>query len=55
LSEALPKNGDVPKSRSNISSPWSHRQAPHITWAKNGEVIIQVAGIGASGKTFIKK
>ena len=30
-------------------------KAPHFTWAKDGEVIIQVTGIGPSGKTFIKK
>jgi quercetin dioxygenase-like cupin family protein len=28
-------------------------KAPHSTWAKDGEVIIQVTGIGPSGKTFI--
>ena len=28
-------------------------KAPHYTWAKDGEVIIQVTGIGPSGKTFI--
>src|SRR5262245_53197670 len=28
-------------------------RAPHFTWAKDGEVIIQVTGIGPSGKTFI--
>ena len=27
----------------------------HYTWAKDGEVIIQLTGIGPSGKTFIKK
>jgi hypothetical protein len=30
-------------------------RAPHYTWAKDGEVIIQVTGIGTSGKTFIKQ
>ena len=30
-------------------------KAPHFTWAKDGEVIIQITGIGPSGKTFIKK
>jgi quercetin dioxygenase-like cupin family protein len=30
-------------------------KAPHYTWAKDGEVIIQVTGVGPSGKTFIKK
>jgi quercetin dioxygenase-like cupin family protein len=28
-------------------------KAPHFTWAKDGEVIIQVTGIGPSGKTPI--
>ncbi len=28
-------------------------KAPHFTWAKDGEVIIQITGIGPSGKTFI--
>jgi hypothetical protein len=28
-------------------------RAPHFTWAKDGEVIIQITGIGPSGKTFI--
>jgi quercetin dioxygenase-like cupin family protein len=28
-------------------------KAPHFTWAKDGEVIIQVTGVGPSGKTFI--
>jgi hypothetical protein len=28
-------------------------KAPHYTWAKDGEVIIQVTGVGPSGKTFI--
>ena len=28
-------------------------RTPHYTWAKDGEVIIQVTGIGPSGKTFI--
>src|SRR5262249_30181324 len=28
-------------------------RAPHFSWAKDGEVIIQVTGIGPSGKTFI--
>ena len=26
---------------------------PHYTWAKDGEVIIQVTGVGPTGKTFI--
>jgi hypothetical protein len=30
-------------------------KAPHFTWAKDGEVVIQLTGIGPSGKTFIKK
>jgi len=30
-------------------------KAPHFTWAKDGEVIIQITGMGPSGKTFIKK
>ena len=29
-------------------------KAPHFTWAKDGEVIIQLTGIGPSGKTFIQ-
>jgi len=29
--------------------------SPHFTWAKDGEVIIQLTGMGPSGKTFIKK
>ena len=28
-------------------------KAPHFTWAKDGEVIIQVTGVGPMGKTFI--
>ena len=28
-------------------------KAPHSTWGKDGEVIIQVTGVGPSGKTFI--
>jgi quercetin dioxygenase-like cupin family protein len=28
-------------------------KATHSTWAKDGEVIIQVTGVGPSGKTFI--
>ena len=28
-------------------------KAPHFTWAKDGEVIIQISGIGPSGKTYI--
>jgi quercetin dioxygenase-like cupin family protein len=31
------------------------QKAPHFTWAKDGEVIIQLTGIGPSGKTVIKK
>ena len=30
-------------------------RAPHYTWAKDGEVILQITGIGPSGKTFIKQ
>ena len=29
--------------------------SPHYTWAKDGEVTIQLTGMGPSGKTFIKK
>jgi hypothetical protein len=29
-------------------------KAPHFTWAKDGDVVIQITGIGPSGKTFIK-
>ena len=28
-------------------------KAPHFTWAKDGEVVIQVTGVGPSAKTFI--
>jgi hypothetical protein len=28
-------------------------KAPQYTWAKDGEVIIQITGIGPSGTTFI--
>jgi hypothetical protein len=28
-------------------------KAPHFSWAKDGEVIIQITGVGPSGKTFI--
>lgn len=28
-------------------------KAPHYTWAKDGEVILQITGVGPSGKTFI--
>jgi len=28
-------------------------KAPHFTWAKDGDVIIQVTGMGPTGKTFI--
>ena len=28
-------------------------KATHYTWAKDGEVIIQITGVGPSGKTFI--
>jgi quercetin dioxygenase-like cupin family protein len=28
-------------------------KAPHFSWAKDGEVIIQITSIGPSGKTFI--
>src|SRR5918992_4632492 len=27
-------------------------KAPHFTWAKDGEVMIQITGVGPSGKTF---
>jgi quercetin dioxygenase-like cupin family protein len=30
-------------------------KAPHFTWAKDGEVIIQITGVGPSGKTFIQQ
>jgi len=30
-------------------------KAPHFSWAKDGEVIIQITGIGPSGKTFIEQ
>ena len=30
-------------------------KAPHFAWAKDGEVIIQITGIGPSGKTFIEQ
>jgi|SRR6516165_5700298 len=30
------------------------QKAPHFTWAKDGDVVIQITGIGPSGKTFIK-
>jgi len=29
-------------------------KSPHYTWAKDGEVVIQLTGIGPTGKTFIK-
>ena len=28
-------------------------KAPHFSWAKDGEVIIQITGVGPSAKTFI--
>jgi quercetin dioxygenase-like cupin family protein len=28
-------------------------KSPHFTWAKDGDVILQITGIGPSGKTFI--
>src|SRR5438128_4050217 len=28
-------------------------RSPHFSWAKDGEVIIQITGIGPSEKTFI--
>ena len=28
-------------------------KTPHFSWAKDGEVIIQITGVGASGKTYI--
>jgi hypothetical protein len=30
-------------------------KAPHFTWAKDGEVIIQITGMGPSGKTFVQQ
>ena len=30
-------------------------KAPHFTWAKDGEVVIQITGVGPSGKTFLAK
>jgi quercetin dioxygenase-like cupin family protein len=30
-------------------------KAPHFTWAKDGDVIIQITGMGPSGKTFIEQ
>jgi hypothetical protein len=30
-------------------------RAPQFTWAKDGEVIIQVTGLGPSRKTYIKQ
>jgi quercetin dioxygenase-like cupin family protein len=30
-------------------------RASHFTWAKDGEVIIQITGIGPSGKNFIEQ
>ena len=30
-------------------------KAPHFTWAKDGEVTIQISGIGPSGKTYIPR
>ncbi len=30
-------------------------KAPHFSWAKDGEVIIQITGVGPSGKTFISQ
>ena len=30
-------------------------KAVHYTWVKDGEVIIQLTGIGPSGKTFVNK
>ena len=29
------------------------QKSPHYTWAKDGEVIIQITGVGPTGKTFI--
>ena len=29
-------------------------KSPHYTWAKDGEVILQITGVGPTGKTFIK-
>lgn len=30
-------------------------KTPHYTWVKDGEVILQITGIGPSGKTFISQ
>jgi len=30
-------------------------KSPHYTWAKDGEVILQITGVGPTGKTFIKQ
>ena len=30
-------------------------KAPHFSWAKDGEVVIQITGIGPSGKTYIQQ
>jgi hypothetical protein len=37
------------------ASAAAHEQAPHYTWAKDGDVIIQVTGVGPSGKTFVEQ
>ena len=29
------------------------QKTPHFAWAKDGEVIVQVTGVGPSGVTFI--
>src|SRR5262245_43032160 len=39
----------IPPAHSTRNPP----QAPHFSWAKDGEVIIQITGVGPSGKTFI--
>src|SRR5262249_17882889 len=40
----------TPRERSTSEPP----KAPHFSWAKDGDVVIQITGIGPSGKTFIK-
>lgn len=30
-------------------------KAPHFSWAKDGEVVIQITGIGPSGKAYIEQ
>ncbi len=36
-----------------VALPPRGAKAPHFSWAKDGEVIIQITGVGPSGKTFI--